>query len=123
MKKLIFLFPIASPAFAQEAAKGITANPYFNLVPFVLIFVVFYFFILRPQQKKQKEHQSMLSELKRGDQVVTLSGIYGRIEKLTDDSVMLEVAEKVRIRVERQQVSRLVEKTTVPQESIEKIEK
>jgi preprotein translocase subunit YajC len=75
------------------------------MVPFIFIFVVFYFLIIRPQGKKQKEHQSFLTALKRGDEVVTASGILGRIEGLTDHFVTLEIADGVRIKMLRNQVA------------------
>jgi len=75
------------------------------IVPMLLIFSVFYFLIIRPQSKRQKEHQSFLNALKRGDEVVTNSGILGRIEGLTDQFVTLEVADGVRIKMLRNQVA------------------
>lgn len=75
------------------------------MVPFIFIFVIFYFLIIRPQGKRQKEHQSFLSALKRGDEVVTASGMLGRIEGLTDQFVTLEVADGVRIKMLRSQVA------------------
>lgn len=83
------------------------AQPQFweMMVPFVFIFVVFYFLIIRPQGKRQKEHQNFLGSLKRGDEVVTNSGILGRIEGMTDQFVTLEVADGVRIKMLRNQVA------------------
>ncbi|MFN8791110.1 MAG: preprotein translocase subunit YajC [Bdellovibrionales bacterium] len=75
------------------------------IVPMLLIFSVFYFLIIRPQSKRQKEHQSFLTALKRGDEVITNSGILGRIEGLTDQFVTLEVADGVRIKMLRNQVA------------------
>ncbi len=72
-----------------------------QMLPLVLMFVVFYFLLIRPQQKKMKEHREMLSNLKRGDQVITNGGIMGRISGLTDKIVTIEVAEKIRVRVLR----------------------
>lgn len=101
------MFPFVSEAFAQDAAGDPGANPIVQFIPFILIFVVFYFLIIRPQQKKQKKHQNMLSALKKGDKVVTTGGIYGTIAKMGDDRLTLEIADKIRIQVERHQVSRL----------------
>lgn len=75
------------------------------MVPFIFIFVVFYFLIIRPQGKKQKDHQVFLTALKRGDEVLTASGILGRIEGLTDHFVTLEVADGVRIKMLRNQIA------------------
>lgn len=76
-------------------------------LPLIFIFVIFYFLIIRPQSKKMKEQDKMLSELKRGDDVVTSSGILGRIEGLTDVVVTLEIADGVRIKVLRKQIAGL----------------
>jgi preprotein translocase subunit YajC len=72
-----------------------------SFIPLILIFVVFYFLLIRPQQKKAKEHQNFLSNLKKGDEVVTSGGIHGRITGLTDVVVTLEIAEGVKIKVNR----------------------
>jgi preprotein translocase subunit YajC len=70
-----------------------------SMIPLVLMFVIFYFMLIRPQQKKAKDHQNFLSGLKRGDQVVTRGGVIGRITGVTDNVVTMEIQEKVRIRV------------------------
>ncbi len=72
-----------------------------QFLPLILIFLVFYFLLIRPQQKKAKEHQSYLANLKRGDKVITGGGIYGQITGLTDNAVTLEIADNVRIKVSR----------------------
>lgn len=74
-------------------------------LPFVFIFGIFYFLIIRPQVKKQKQHQEFVSGLKKGSEVITTSGILGTIEGLTDQFVTLEIAEGVKIRVLRSQIS------------------
>lgn len=103
------MYPFVSDAWAQSAGGGLTDSPLFGMVPFILIFVVFYFLLIRPQQKKQKALQQMIRDLKKGDRIVTNGGIYGTIIKIGETRMTLEIAEKVRIDVERQQVSRLVE--------------
>ena len=75
------------------------------MFPMILIFVVFYFMLIRPQQKKQKETEAWLKSLKKGDEVVTTGGVIGKISGLTDTTVTLEVQEKVRIKVLRTHVS------------------
>ncbi|WP_028584960.1 preprotein translocase subunit YajC [Desulfogranum mediterraneum] len=72
-----------------------------SFVPLILIFVVFYFLLIRPQQKKAKEHQQYLSNLRKGDKIVTGGGIHGQITGITDSVVTLEIAENVRIKVNR----------------------
>ena len=88
-----------------------------QFLPFVLIFVIFYFLLIRPQQKQRKQHQQMLEHLKTGDKVVTASGIYASVVKLGDDRVTLEIAPKVNVQIERMQIARLSD------ESVRKAEK
>jgi len=90
----------ALPAHAQASPQG--APPmYMQLVPFVFLFVVMYFLMIRPQARRQKQKQEFLAKLKRGDEVLTSSGLLGRIEGLTEAFVTLEVAPGVRIKVVR----------------------
>jgi preprotein translocase subunit YajC len=86
-----------------EGGSALTggAGGFASFVPLILIFVVFYFLLIRPQQKKAKEHQQYLSNLKKGDKVITGGGIHGQITGLTDTVVTLEIAENVRIKVNR----------------------
>jgi preprotein translocase subunit YajC len=92
-------------AYAQ-AAPGIGGpGPLVTILPFILIFVIMYFMVIRPQQKKAKEHQELLSKLKRNDEVMTSGGIYGKVIDLKEAVVTLEVAPNVRIRVHRPQIS------------------
>jgi preprotein translocase subunit YajC len=70
-------------------------------IPIILMFVIFYFLLIRPQQKKAKEHQEMITGLKKGDKVITSGGIHGHITSLDDATVTIEIAEKVRIKVTR----------------------
>jgi len=95
-----------SPAWAQ-AAQGPTPTALANLVPLVLIFVVFYFLLIRPQQQKAKEHRTMLANLKRNDEVITAGGLYGKIVQITDKVVTLEIAPNVKVRVDRPQIASL----------------
>lgn len=69
-----------------------------TLIPFVLIFVIFYFLLIRPQQKRAKEHQRMLESLKRGDKVVTAGGIYGVVEAVGTNTVTLKIAENIKVK-------------------------
>ena len=94
-------------AYAQ-IAPGFGPGPVMTLLPFVLIFVIMYFMVIRPQQKKTKEHEEMLSKIKKNDEVMTSGGIYGKVVALADDVVTLEVAPNVRIRVHRPQISAVV---------------
>jgi preprotein translocase subunit YajC len=89
----------------SEGQEGVGGSPIAALVPFVLIFVLFYFLILRPQQKQSRERQEMLKNLKRGDTVITSGGIYGRILNITGDIITLEIAKGVSVRLSRAGVS------------------
>ena len=90
---------------APDGAEG--GNPILSLLPFILMFVVLYLLILRPQIKKQKNQQKMVDELKKGDAVVTSGGIHGVITNLKDEVMVLKVAENVKIEVSRSAVSRV----------------
>src|SRR3954470_18175989 len=89
-----------SPAFAQGSMfGGGSDNMLVSLLPFVLIFVIMYFLILRPQQKRQKQHQEMVKNVRRGDTVITNGGLIGKVTKVVDDDVIeIEVADGVRVR-------------------------
>ena len=81
-------------------------------VPLILMFAIFYFLLIRPQQKKQKDHRQMISSLKKGDRVITSGGLYGRITGLTDTVVTLEISEKVRVKVGRGNIAGLARSET-----------
>jgi len=103
---------LISPAFAQAAASGGAAAGLEQFLPLVLIFVVFYFLLIRPQQKRAKQHKEMLTQLRRGDRVITGGGIIGSVVKLVSDTeVSVEVAEGVRVRVVRSSISEVLSKT------------
>ena len=96
-----------STVYAQQAANGAQANPFMGFIPFILVFVVFYFLMIRPQKKRMEQERGFLSSLKKGDKVYTKSGILGTIMGLTDKIVDMEVAPGVKIKVLRSQVSGL----------------
>lgn len=79
-----------------------------SFLPIILIFVIFYFLLIRPQQKRTKEHRSLLSNLKVGDQVLTSGGIYGRITGLRDNVITIEISDKVRVKVNRGHIAGVV---------------
>jgi preprotein translocase subunit YajC len=99
-----------TPAFAQGSLFGGGAGGdggmLMSLLPFVLIFVIMYFLILRPQQKRVKQHQEMVKNVRRGDTVVTNGGLVGKVTKvIDDDQIEIEIADDVRIRQMRQMVA------------------
>jgi preprotein translocase subunit YajC len=87
--------------------EGAPGGGLISLMPLVLMFVIFYFLLIRPQQKKTKEHREMVNTLKKGDRVITSGGIYGRITSLDDTTLTLEIADKVRIKIVRSNVTAL----------------
>lgn len=91
---------------AQGGGGGLLATP---LVPIILMLAVMWFFLIRPQQKKQKEHREMLGNLKKGDRIITSGGLYGRITGITDATLTLEIADKVRVKVSRGHVASLAQ--------------
>src|SRR6266699_3726289 len=95
-----------TPAFAQASPLGGSDNLLMTMLPFVLIFVIMYFLILRPQQKRVKEHGELVKNLRRGDTVVTSGGLVGKVTKVVDDEqVEIEIADGVRVRQVRSMVS------------------
>ncbi|MCI5124238.1 MAG: preprotein translocase subunit YajC [Candidatus Electrothrix sp. AR5] len=88
-------------AYAQGAAAAPAGGGLSQFIPLILIFIVFYFLLIRPQQKKAKEQQDFLTNLKKGDKVMTGGGIHGQITGLTDSAVTLEIADGVRIKMHR----------------------
>ncbi len=84
-------------------------NPLIGFLPLIIIFFIFYFLLILPQQKKQKSHRMMLEALKRGDKVVTVGGIFGKIVNIKGDIITLEIANQVRVEVARSGISRKIQ--------------
>ena len=102
---------LISPAYAQGAAAPGGADFIIQLIPLILIFVIFYFFLIRPQQKKAKEHKTMLEALRRGDQVITQGGLYAKILKVADDHVEAEIAPNIKVKLVKSTIAALMSKT------------
>lgn len=99
-------FDVITPAYAQSASALGGSDMLIQIVPFVLIFIIMYFLMIRPQQKRQKEHQEMIKNVRRGDQIVMSGGLIGKVVKVTDDhEVELEIADNVRVRVTRASIA------------------
>lgn len=97
-----------SIAWAQGiGGSGSGSSTILSLVPFVLIFVIFYFMLILPQQKKQKQQKSMMESLKKGDKVITASGIWGTVTNLGKDTVTLQIADNTKIKMQREYILRL----------------
>ncbi|MGI9309436.1 MAG: preprotein translocase subunit YajC [Gammaproteobacteria bacterium] len=99
-------------AWAQDAL-GAGDGGLMGLLPLVLIFVVFYFLLIRPQTKRQKEHKEMVSALSVGDEIVTAGGVLGKVTQLTDQFVKLEVSNGVELTVQRHTVGAVMPKGTI----------
>jgi preprotein translocase subunit YajC len=99
-----------TPAYAQAAGGG-AAGGLIGFVPIILIFLIMYFLMIRPQQKKMKEHKAMIDALRRGDQVVTAGGLMGKVVKVETDVIEVELAQNVKVRVVRNTIARVVSKT------------
>lgn len=103
---------LISDAMAEGTAATQADGGLAGLIPLVLIFVVFYFLLIRPQSKRAKEHKQMVSSLEKGDEVVTNGGLLGRITKLDESFITLEVANEVELKFQRNAVTSLVPKGT-----------
>jgi preprotein translocase subunit YajC len=106
-------FFIAS-AYAQDAAQS---GGLMQFLPLIIIFIIFYFLLIRPQMKRSKEHRKLVSELANGDEVVTNGGLLGRITHVGESFVTIEVADQVEIKLQKQAVASVVPKGTVKSES------
>jgi preprotein translocase subunit YajC len=101
-------------AYAQGAPGVGGPGPMLTIFPFILIFAIMYFMVIRPQQKKAKDHQALLDKLKKNDEVMTSGGIYGKVVDLKETVVTLEVAPNVRIRVHRPQIASVLSAEKAP---------
>ena len=95
-------------------AAGQGAGGFGGLIPIILMFVIFYFLLIRPQQKRNKEHQQMIGNLRKGDRIITNGGIYGRITGLDENTLTVEIADRVRVKVVRANVAGLAQSAAAP---------
>ena len=99
----------ATPAYAQDAGA---AGAFGSFIPLILIFAIMYFLLIRPQQKKVKEHAAMVEALRRGDEVVTQGGLIGKVTKVLDDNKLeVEIADNVKVKVVKNTVAQVLNKT------------
>ena len=96
---------LITPAYAQAAGGGDTSSMLVQLAPLALIFVVFYFFLIRPQQQRAREHANQVNAVKRGDTVVLSSGVIGKVVRVEDTELGVEIAQNVSIKVIKSMVS------------------
>lgn len=104
---------LISPAFAQATGGSGDLGQWTGLLPIVLMFVLLYFMLIRPQMKRAKEHKSMTDELQKGDEVITTGGVLGKITKVSDAYIGLEVASGVEVNVQKAAVQTLLPKGTI----------
>ena len=95
-------------------AAGQGAGGFTGIIPLILMFVIFYFLLIRPQQKKTKQHREMISALKKGDRIITSGGIHGRITGIDETTLTLEISDRVRVKVSRGNVGAKIETATQP---------
>jgi len=104
----------AELAFAMGTPGGGQGGSQFmSFLPIILIFVIFYFLLIRPQQRRSKEHRNLLSNLKEGDQILTSGGIYGKITGIKDDKITVEISDKVRVKVNRGHIAAVTRQDVV----------
>jgi len=102
-----------SSAFAQTTAGGDMQSSLMSMLPLVLMFVVLYFVMIRPQMKRTKEHRAMIEALAKGDEVATAGGLLGRVTRLTDSYLTVEIANGVEVQLQRSAVVQVLPKGTI----------
>jgi len=105
---LLAFLPLSLPLMAPAPTGGEAPNPLIQMLPIVLIFVIFYFLLIRPQQATQKKHQEMLKNVKKGDRVVTSGGIYGRVVGVGDNDVTVQIAKDVEVQLQKGSITAVV---------------
>ena len=104
---------LISGAYAQSSGQAAGPSPMANILLLVGMFVVFYFILIRPQQKRQKEHRNLVASLKKGDEVVTSGGILGKLTDVSDQYVTVEISDNVTIKLQRSAISAVMPKGTI----------
>ena len=102
---MLSYFVTEAHAMGAQGGDGGTSQ-LMGLMPLVLMFVIFYFLLIRPQQKRAKDEKAMIEGLQRGDEIVTTGGLQGKITGITDDALTVEIAKDVRVKIDRQAVAR-----------------
>lgn len=101
-----------TPAYAQAAGDAGAMGGLAGIIPFILMFVIFYFLLIRPQQKRMKEHRKMIENLRRGDQVITAGGLIAKVTKVGDeDECEVQIADGVKVKIVKSTVTAVVSKT------------
>lgn len=110
-------------AWAQAGGGAAGPSTLVSFLPLGLVFVVFYFLLIRPQQQKAKEHRVLLANLKKNDEIITNGGLYGRVLAMADDVITVEIAPNVKVRVSRPQIASVVTAPKPGEKSISDTEK
>lgn len=110
------MFDIAY-AMGQSGAGGQGAGGFSAFIPLVLMVVIFYFLLIRPQQKKSKEHKQMIASLKKGDRIITTGGLHGKVTGMDDATLTVEISDKVRVKISRGYIASVISSSSEPQES------
>lgn len=102
---------IVTPAYAQAAGGAGAGAAFAQFIPLILIFAIMYFLMIRPQQKRVKQHREMVGALKKGDQIVTQGGVIGKVAAVRDDEIEVEIASGVKVRIVRSTVAQVLSAT------------
>lgn len=105
---------LISMTMASAAAPSGGAGFFFQLLPLLFIFIIFYVLMIRPQQRRMKEHQATIAAVKKGDQVVTAGGVRGKVTKVSDDEVEVEIAQGVKVRIVKSTLSHVLKPSAKP---------
>jgi preprotein translocase subunit YajC len=108
------LTSLLTMTLASAAAPSGGASFFLQLVPLLFVFLIFYVLMIRPQQRRMKEHQATIAAVKKGDQVVTAGGIRGKVVKVSDDEVEVEIAQGVKVRIVKSTLSHVLNPTAKP---------
>ena len=103
---MLSYFVTEAHAMGAQGSGGDTTSTLMGLMPLLLMFVIFYFLLIRPQQKRAKDQKAMIGALQRGDEIVTSGGLQGKITGVTDESLTVEIAKDVRVKIDRNAVTR-----------------
>ena len=105
---------IATILASAAAAPGGGASFMVQILPLLFVFVIFYFLMIRPQQRRMKEHQATIAAVQKGDQVITAGGIRGKVTKVSDDEVEVEIAQGIKVRIVKSTLSHVLDKNSKP---------
>lgn len=112
----LLLWMGGNPAPGQPAP-----NPLIQFIPFILIIVIIYFMMIRPQKKRQQQHEKMISELGKGDKIVTVGGLHGTVQSTKEKSIIVKIADNVKVEIERSAVSSVISAGKAEETAVEEV--